>query len=59
MGYDAFICTLGANNIKEIKLMKKVEYEYPLLFANLAKELKVPSYVLLSCSCSNIKSWSY
>ena len=47
-GYDAFICTLGSRVGTGEDNFVKVDYTYPLNFANLAKTLSVPYYGLLT-----------
>lgn len=48
VGVDAFLCTLGTRVKVGDELFIKVDYQYPLNFATLAKHLEVKHYGLLS-----------
>ena len=56
VGVDAFLCTLGTRVKVGEQLFIKVDYQYPLDFAALAKELGVKHYGLLSSVGANINS---
>ena len=47
-GYDAFFCTLGTRVKVGKDLFIKVDYQYPLDFANYGKEKGIKYYGLLS-----------
>eukprot|EP00350_Pseudokeronopsis_sp_OXSARD2_P012461 CAMPEP_0170544730 /NCGR_PEP_ID=MMETSP0211-20121228/3381_1 /TAXON_ID=311385 /ORGANISM="Pseudokeronopsis sp., Strain OXSARD2" /LENGTH=206 /DNA_ID=CAMNT_0010848447 /DNA_START=1 /DNA_END=621 /DNA_ORIENTATION=- len=56
-GYDIFICTLGSRTKHGEETFVKVDYQYPLNFANLGLECGVKYYSLLSSAGSGSKSW--
>ena len=47
-GYNGFICCLGTRRKYGEDNFIKVDYQYPLNFANLAKQLDIPYYGLLT-----------
>ena len=55
-GVDVFLCTLGTRVKVGEELFTKVDYEYPLNFARLAKELAVRHYGLLSSTGADATS---
>ena len=55
-GVDSFICTLGTLQKYGKDLFRRVDYEYPLRFGELAKELNIPHYSLLTSSGANANS---
>ena len=55
-GVDLFICTLGSQAKYGREVFRRVDYEYPLRFAQLAKELNVPHYSLLTSAGANANS---
>ena len=56
MGYDAFFCTLGIEIKNGEEMFRKVDYQYPLNFAGLAKECKVRYFGILTSQSSDPKS---
>ena len=50
------MCTLGTRTKVGEELFVKVDYQYPLNFANLAKEMGVKHYGLLSSTGADAKS---
>lgn len=52
-GYDAFFCALGTRNETTPAEFRKVDFQYPLNFGNLAKDLDVPYFGLLSYQGAN------
>ena len=51
------LCTLGTRVKVGEALFRKVDYQYPIDFANVGKELGVHHYGLLSSTGANPKSW--
>ena len=58
-GVDAFLCTLGTRQKEGKDVFKRVDYQYPLNFATLAKELEIPHFGLLTSSGANASSMFY
>ena len=56
-GVDCFICTLGSQGKHGKEVFRRVDYEYPLRFGQLAKELNIPHYSLLTSSGAKASSW--
>ena len=56
-GYDAFICTLGSRNQKDMKSLTEADRDLPMCFASLAKELDISYFSLLSAEGADISSW--
>ena len=56
-GYDAMLCTLGTRVKVGEALFRKVDYQYPIDFANIGKELGVHYYGLLSSTGASPTSW--
>ena len=54
--YDAFICTLGTQRKHGKENFIKVDYEYPLIFAKLAKACNIPYYGLLTSQIAKSNS---
>lgn len=55
-GYDAFLCTLGSRVKTGVENFKRVDYEYPLEFARLAKAVDAFHYGLLTSGGADPKS---
>lgn len=55
-GYDAFFCALGTSLIADSDNFMKVDYVYPYMIANIAKDLNIAYYGLLSCQGSDKES---
>lgn len=55
-GYNGFICCLGTRRKYGEDNFIKVDYQYPLNFANLAKQLEIPFYGLLTSMGSKSSS---
>ena len=55
-GVDAFVCALGSRVKHGEATFVKVDYEYPLVLARLAKELGVPHYGICSSMGANANS---
>ena len=55
-GCNSFICTLGTRQKEGRQVFRQVDYEYPLLFAQLAKKLMIPEYALLTSMGANSRS---
>ena len=58
-GSNAFICTLGSRWKESEEVLTRVEGTYPLSFAKLALELKVPHFCHLSAEAANSNSYLY
>mmetsp|Transcript_16170 Transcript_16170/g.15551 ORF Transcript_16170/g.15551 Transcript_16170/m.15551 type:complete len:177 (-) Transcript_16170:185-715(-) len=56
-GYDSFICTLGTRVKMGEELFVKVDYQYPLNFANLGLECGIKHYSLLTSIGAKSTSW--
>ena len=56
-GYDAFLCTLGSRVKTGEANFVKVDFQYPLNFAQLALDCGVKYYGLLSSMGSSPNSW--
>ena len=56
-GSDAFLCCLGSRVGTGEANFTKVDYTYPLNFRNLANELKVKHYGLLSSTGADPSGW--
>ena len=57
MGVNAFVCTLGSRVKYGETLFRQVDFQCPLNFAMLAKEIGVPHYGLLISQGSKASSW--
>ena len=58
-GVDGFLCTLGTRQKEGKEIFRRVDYEYPLRFAQLAKQLNIPHFGLLTAGGSDPNSWFY
>ena len=56
VGIDTFMCTLGTQTKHGKETYIKVDYQYPLNFAQLAKDLGIPNFCLLTSSGACSKS---
>ena len=56
-GYDAFLCALGSRVKNGEETFRKVDYQYPINFARLAKQSGVPYYGLCSSIGAKANSW--
>ena len=56
-GYDAMLCTLGTRVKVGEELFKKVDYQYPIDFASVGKEIGVHHYGLLTSQGASASSW--
>ena len=57
-GHDVFYCCLGSRVGRGKDVFIKVDYQYPLDFANIAKENGIETYYLVSSSGSKASSWN-
>ena len=53
---DTFICTLGTQQKHGKETFIKVDYQYPLNFAEQAKKLEIPHFMLLTSTGANSNS---
>ena len=56
-GYDALLCTLGTRVRVGEALFRKVDYQYPIDFATIGKDVGAHHYGLLSSAGASAKSW--
>ena len=53
IGYDVFVCTLGSRRKHGVDTFIKVDRDYPINFAVLAKDLNIPYYGLCTSEMAN------
>ena len=57
IGYDIFYWCLGSNTAKGEEEFLKVDFQYPIYFANIAKNSKAIAYFLISSESASLDSW--
>ena len=55
-GYHAFFCTIGSFAILGQEEFVQAEYEYPMNFGRLAKEMDIPYFGILSNAIASMES---
>ena len=58
-GVNAFLCCLGTRQKEGKDVFKRVDYEYPLIFAQLAKQCSIPHFGLLTAKGADANSMFY